>query len=68
MIHGRDPRKTEEDLIVPPPWVPFETKIVYRPFEARRIMEYPKAGVTGAELNDIYKTGLAYVGSEVIVI
>ncbi|CAH8324815.1 unnamed protein product [Eruca vesicaria subsp. sativa] len=43
MIQGRDPRKTVEDLIAPPPWVPFETNIVYRPFEAKRIMEYPTA-------------------------
>lgn len=31
-------------------------------------MEYPTAGVTGAELNDNYRTGLAYAGSEVITI
>nr|VDD28635.1 unnamed protein product [Brassica oleracea] len=54
MINGRDPRKT--------------TNVAYRPFEARRIMEYPTAGVTGAELNDSYRTGLAYAGSEVIAI
>ncbi|KAL0718477.1 hypothetical protein Bca4012_067799 [Brassica carinata] len=68
MIHGRDPRKTVEDLVAPPPWVPFETNIVYRPFEARRFMEYPTAGVTGAELNDNYRTGLTYAGTEVIAI
>nr|BAC43110.1 putative anthocyanidin-3-glucoside rhamnosyltransferase [Arabidopsis thaliana] len=68
MIQGHDPRKTAEDLIVPPPWVPFETNIVYRLFEAKRIMEYPTAGVTGVELNDNCRLGLAYVGSEVIVI
>ncbi|KFK28226.1 hypothetical protein AALP_AA8G488700 [Arabis alpina] len=68
MIHGRDPRKTVEDLIEPPPWVPFETEIVYRLFEARRIMEYPTAGINGAELNDNYRTGMTYFGSEVIAI
>lgn len=68
MINGRDPRKSVEDLMDPPPWVPFETNVAYRPFEARRIMEYPTAGVTGAELNDSYRTGLAYAGSEVIAI
>lgn len=68
MIHGHDPRKTAEDLTVPPPWVLFETNIVYRLFEARRIVGYPTAGVTGVELNDNYRLGLAYVGSEVIAI
>ncbi|EFH42937.1 hypothetical protein ARALYDRAFT_358754 [Arabidopsis lyrata subsp. lyrata] len=47
MIHGHDPRKTAEDLTVPPPWVLFETNIVYRLFEARRIVEYPTAAVEG---------------------
>ncbi|CAL9244975.1 unnamed protein product [Arabidopsis halleri] len=47
MIHGHDPRKTAEDLTVPPPWVPFQTNIVYRLFEARRIMAYPTAAVEG---------------------
>ncbi|XP_010547586.1 PREDICTED: UDP-glycosyltransferase 91B1 [Tarenaya hassleriana] len=68
MIDGRDPRKTAMDLTVPPPWVPFETHVLFRLFEARKIMEYPTAGVTGSDLNDNYRAGLACTGSDVIAI
>lgn len=66
MVNRTDPRKTPEEFIVPPTWVPFENKVAYRLFEINWIMNSGKKNVSG--VSDIHRVGKVISGSEAIII
>ncbi|KAA8546693.1 hypothetical protein F0562_003076 [Nyssa sinensis] len=66
IIHGSDPRTEPEHFTVPPSWVPFPTKVSYRPHEINWIIGAAKQNVSG--ISDAYRLGLVSVGSDVIMV
>ncbi|KAF7831014.1 UDP-glycosyltransferase 91A1-like [Senna tora] len=60
-------RKKPEDLIVPPPWVPFSTTVAFRYFEAMRIF----GGFSGdpdSGVSDSYRAGAAIQNCDIVAI
>ncbi|KAL2527987.1 UDP-glycosyltransferase 91A1 [Forsythia ovata] len=66
IINGSDERNKAEDFMIPPKWVRFETKVVYRRYEANRIFRSAHRKDSG--FSDFYRTGKVIDGSEVIFI
>ncbi|KAL3524971.1 hypothetical protein ACH5RR_013343 [Cinchona calisaya] len=66
MINNADPRLTVEDFIVPPKWVPFETKVAYKPPEINWILGAGRQNITG--VSDSYRSGMLVKGSDVIAV
>ncbi|CDP21723.1 unnamed protein product [Coffea canephora] len=66
MINDADPRSTVEDFIVPPKWVPFETKVAYEPYEINWILGAGQENVTG--VSDSSRSGMLMKGSDVIAV
>ncbi|XP_049378916.1 putative UDP-rhamnose:rhamnosyltransferase 1 [Solanum stenotomum] len=55
-----------EDFLVPPKWVPFETKAAYRLHEARWMVESSQKNVSG--VSDMYRNGVTIEGANAIII
>ncbi|XP_059307391.1 UDP-glycosyltransferase 91D2-like [Lycium ferocissimum] len=55
-----------EDFLVPPKWIPFETKAAYRRHEARWMVGSSQKNVSG--VSDLYRTGITIKGLDAIVI
>ncbi|CDP01580.1 unnamed protein product [Coffea canephora] len=66
MINDADPRSTVEDFIVPPKWVPFETKVAYEPYEINWILGAGQENLTG--VSDSSRSGMLMKGSDVIAL
>ncbi|CAA2967817.1 UDP-rhamnose:rhamnosyltransferase 1 [Olea europaea subsp. europaea] len=66
MINGSDERKSAEDFMIPPKWVPFETKLAYRRYEANWLVRATQTNDSG--FSDSYRGGKVIDGSEVIFI
>ncbi|KAH0745253.1 hypothetical protein KY285_006910 [Solanum tuberosum] len=55
-----------EDFLVPPKWIPFETKAAYRLHEARWMVESSQKNVSG--VSDIYRSGVTIRGLDAIIV
>ncbi|XP_055816480.1 putative UDP-rhamnose:rhamnosyltransferase 1 [Solanum dulcamara] len=64
-INNSSPPKLE-DFLVPPKWIPFETKAAYRLHEARWMVESTQKNVSG--VSDMYRTGVTIKGLDAIII
>ncbi|XP_041022862.1 putative UDP-rhamnose:rhamnosyltransferase 1 [Juglans microcarpa x Juglans regia] len=66
---GPDPgyKRTElEHFTVPPKWIPFPSKIVYRSYEAKKLFENIDANASG--VSDLFRFMMVYFGTEVVAI
>ncbi|PIA56612.1 hypothetical protein AQUCO_00700751v1 [Aquilegia coerulea] len=61
-----DPRKTLEDLLGVPKWIPFASNVVFRLHEILRLMNSSKDNV--AEVSEAYRFGAAVQGADVVFI
>lgn len=57
---------TLEELLVPPRWVPFETKAAYRRHEARWLVGSSQKNVSG--VSDIHRLGITIQGLDAIIV
>ncbi|KAJ8543989.1 hypothetical protein K7X08_025607 [Anisodus acutangulus] len=55
-----------EDFLVPPKWIPFETKAVYRRHDARWMVGSSHKNVSG--VSDIYRNGVTLIGVDAIIV
>ncbi|KAH0775592.1 hypothetical protein KY290_007003 [Solanum tuberosum] len=55
-----------EDFLVPPKWIPFETKAAYRLHEARWMVGSSQKNVSG--VSDMYRIGVTIKGLDAIII
>ncbi|XP_055816492.1 UDP-glycosyltransferase 91D2-like [Solanum dulcamara] len=55
-----------EEFLVPPKWIPFETKVAYRRHEAWWMVESSQKNVSGA--SDLYRNGVTIEGADAIII
>ncbi|KAL3355307.1 hypothetical protein AABB24_019400 [Solanum stoloniferum] len=55
-----------EDFLVPPKWIPFETKAAYRLHEARWMVGSSQKNVSG--VSDVYRCGVTIRGSDAIIV
>ncbi|KAI3747562.1 hypothetical protein L6452_10057 [Arctium lappa] len=67
MINGSDDRKTVEDFMVPPKWIPFPTKVCYRKHEVNWMLD-SSSSLNYSGVSDLYRTGLIYQGSDCVFI
>ncbi|KAI3747564.1 hypothetical protein L6452_10059 [Arctium lappa] len=67
LINGSDDRKTVEDFMVPPKWVPFPTKVCYHKHEANWILD-SSSSLNSSGVSDLYRTGLIFQGSDCVFI
>ncbi|CAI9111430.1 OLC1v1011651C1 [Oldenlandia corymbosa var. corymbosa] len=65
LINGTDTRCKVEDFIVPPKWVPFESKVAFKIHEAHWVMGAVKENESGA--SDTYRVGMISKNSDVII-
>ncbi|KAK4356316.1 hypothetical protein RND71_025287 [Anisodus tanguticus] len=56
---------TVEEFLVPPKWIPFETKAAYRRHKAWWLVESSQKNVSG--VSDLYRTGVTIKGLFVTV-
>ncbi|KAJ8541995.1 hypothetical protein K7X08_016861 [Anisodus acutangulus] len=61
-----NPTQTPEEFMVPPKWIPFETKAAFRRHEAKWIVDVMQKNVSG--VSDLYRTGATIKGVDVIII
>ncbi|KAK1410622.1 hypothetical protein QVD17_37159 [Tagetes erecta] len=66
LIDNSDYRKTVEDFLTPPKWVPFSTKICYRKHEASWMVGNTSVNASG--VSDAYRSGMVLKGSDCIFI
>lgn len=66
MVDGSDPRKTVEDFLVPPKWVPFKNKVAYKPFEVNWMFSSAAKNVSG--VSDIHRAGKVVAASDAILV
>ncbi|KAL3524958.1 hypothetical protein ACH5RR_013330 [Cinchona calisaya] len=66
MISGTDPRIKAEDFIVPPKWIPFETKMAFKLHEAYWAVGASNKNESG--VSDVYRAGMVIKGSDVILV
>nr|UHH90557.1 UDP-glycosyltransferase [Nicotiana benthamiana] len=59
------PPPTVEDFLVPPKWIPFETKTAYRRHEARWMVESSQKNISG--VSDLYRNGVTMIGANAVV-
>ncbi|XP_058091584.1 UDP-glycosyltransferase 91A1-like [Magnolia sinica] len=59
---------TPEQLLVPPPWVPFPTNVTYRYYEAVRIANGRSRRASGSGLTARHRTGITFQGCHVVAI
>ncbi|XP_059307392.1 putative UDP-rhamnose:rhamnosyltransferase 1 [Lycium ferocissimum] len=57
---------TLEEFLVPPKWIPFETKAAYRSHEARWMVGSSQKNVSG--VSDLYRNGVTLIGVDAIII
>ncbi|WMV53261.1 hypothetical protein MTR67_046646 [Solanum verrucosum] len=55
-----------EDFLVPPKWIPFETKAAYRLHEAQWMVGSSQKNVSG--VSDVYRCGVTIRGSDAIIV
>ncbi|KAG5574534.1 hypothetical protein H5410_054668 [Solanum commersonii] len=55
-----------EDFLIPPKWIPFETKAAYRLHEARWMVGSSQKNVSG--VSDLYRIGVTIRGLDAIII
>ncbi|XP_009800982.1 UDP-glycosyltransferase 91D2-like [Nicotiana tabacum] len=56
---------TVEDFLVPPKWIPFETKAAYRRHEARWMVGSSQKNVSG--VSDLYRNGVTMTGADATI-
>ncbi|KAL0350179.1 UNVERIFIED_CONTAM: putative UDP-rhamnose:rhamnosyltransferase 1 [Sesamum radiatum] len=66
MINGVDDRTRLENLLAPPEWVTFETKVAYRLYEADFILRAAVPNASG--FSDFYRVGKAIAGCNAMII
>ncbi|KAK4417003.1 putative UDP-rhamnose:rhamnosyltransferase 1 [Sesamum alatum] len=66
LINGLDDRTRLENLVAPPEWVTFETKVAYRLYEANRILGAARMNASGC--SDLYRAGKAIEGCNAMII
>ncbi|KAG7968111.1 hypothetical protein I3843_08G135900 [Carya illinoinensis] len=60
-------RRTElEHFLVPPRWIPFPSRIVYRPYEAKKLFENTEVNASG--VSDLFRFMTMCLGTEVVAI
>ncbi|KAM0070818.1 putative soyasaponin III rhamnosyltransferase [Helianthus debilis subsp. tardiflorus] len=62
LINSSDDRTTVEDLLTPPKWVPFRSKLCYRKHEANLMMSHYSSNAS--EVSDAYRLGMILKGSD----
>ncbi|KAJ9535679.1 hypothetical protein OSB04_un001167 [Centaurea solstitialis] len=67
MINGSDDRKTVEDFMVQPKWVPFPTKICYRKHEVNWMLG-SRSSLNSSGVSDLYRAGMIIQGSDCVFI
>ena len=65
LINGTDPRSKAEDFMVPPKWVAFQTKVVYKIHETDSVLRIANPNVSGA--SDAYRVGMVTRDSDVVI-
>ncbi|KAG2694370.1 hypothetical protein I3760_08G140500 [Carya illinoinensis] len=55
-----------EHFLVPPRWIPFPSKIVYRPYEAKKLFENTEVNASG--VSDLFRFMTVCLGTEVFAI
>lgn len=66
LINGTDSRTKAKDFIVPPKWVPFQTKVAYKIHEINWILEAVNQNISGA--SDAYRVGMVTKGSDAVIL
>ncbi|CDP21083.1 unnamed protein product [Coffea canephora] len=66
MINGTDPRSKVEDYIVPPKWIPFESKVAYKLYESKWIVG--ASNLDGSGASDMYRVGSVIKGADVVLV
>ncbi|CAI9115205.1 OLC1v1016045C1 [Oldenlandia corymbosa var. corymbosa] len=61
-----DPRTKLEDFTVPPPWVPFETKVAFKLHESKWMLSCHHED--GSGVSDIQRSGSSASGSDLILV
>ncbi|XP_024989592.1 UDP-glycosyltransferase 91D1-like [Cynara cardunculus var. scolymus] len=67
LINGSDDRKTVEDFMAPPKWVPFPTKICYQKHEANWILD-GSSSLNASGVSDTYRSGMIFQASDCMFI
>ncbi|KAK2988360.1 hypothetical protein RJ640_003915 [Escallonia rubra] len=67
MLAGSGQRLKPEDFTVPPPWIPFSSKVAYRLHEINRIFGLASEDIASG-VSDMYRTGKVLMGSDAIFI
>ncbi|GJX40070.1 UDP-glycosyltransferase 91D1-like protein [Tanacetum coccineum] len=65
-INGSDDRKTVEDFMIPPKWVPFPTKVCYKKYEANWMVGSGSVNASG--VTDLYRKAMVTKGSQCLII
>ncbi|CDP01582.1 unnamed protein product [Coffea canephora] len=66
MIAGTDPRTKVEDFTVPPKWIPFESKLAFKLYESRWVVQ--GQNLEGSGVSDSYRVGSAIKDADVTLI
>ncbi|PWA90468.1 UDP-Glycosyltransferase superfamily protein [Artemisia annua] len=66
VINGSDDRKTLEDFMTPPKWIPFPTKVCYKKYEANWVVGASSTNASG--VSDLYREALVKKGSQCLLI
>lgn len=65
LIAGTDPRTKVEDFMVPPKWIPFESKVAYKLHESRWMVG--SKNLDGSGVSDSYRLGSVIKGADVVL-
>ncbi|KAK1410624.1 hypothetical protein QVD17_37161 [Tagetes erecta] len=66
MVNCSDDRTTVEDLLTPPKWVPFPSKVCYQKHEANWMLGGLSVNASG--VSDTYRSGMVIKGSDCVFI
>ncbi|KAL5556584.1 hypothetical protein UlMin_038820 [Ulmus minor] len=63
LLEDYGPRTKPEHFTAPPKWIPFPSKLAFRPFEAKKITDYYAENDSG--VSDLFRLKTTIAGSEV---
>ncbi|CAI9115204.1 OLC1v1016044C1 [Oldenlandia corymbosa var. corymbosa] len=66
VIHGTDPRTKAEDFTVPPPWIPFDSKLAFKVHESKWIFNAGHVDRSG--VSDAHRYAHCTMGADVIFV
>ncbi|XP_052197174.1 putative UDP-rhamnose:rhamnosyltransferase 1 [Diospyros lotus] len=66
IVNGGDYRRTPEDFIVPPKWVPFPSTVAYRLHEIKRMHNTVDEKISG--VSDWFRFGAAAIGCDAFLV